>query len=231
MPKTSEPIKEPIKRLLVVVAHADDETFGCGGTIALETSRGNEATVCCLTGTAARHRELGEACEIIGAETVALTGKDMSLTVPEVVNALIPIIQEIKPLVIITHNAADYHPDHRVVNQAVFQAAEWAGHSTLYKKKAWRPERLLTMEINTLLSAPSLLVDISEVIELKTQAIMAYQSQLKKTDEYYLLFNLQKARLRGLQSRCEYAEAFTEKHLTIHGPFYQPLPKTNTVFR
>ena len=85
------------------------------------------------------------------------------------------------------------------------------------------------MEINTLLPHPTVLVDISDIIELKTQAIEEYHSQLKKTDDYYLLFNLQKARLRGLQGGCEYAEAFREVLMPVHGPFYKPTPTVKTL--
>lgn len=223
-------LKSSSKQLLVVAAHPDDETFGCGGTIASEVAQGSEVTVCCLTGTTSRHRELKAACEVLGARVIALKGKDLQLTIPEVTNTLIPIIQEVQPEVIISHSSDDYHPDHQVVHQAFKRAAEWAGHSTQYKTKAWRPQRLLTMEINTLLPHPTVFVDISDLIELKTQAIEEYQSQLKKTNDYYLLFNLQKARLRGLQGGCEYAEAFREVLMPVHGPFYNPAPTVKTLF-
>ena len=66
-------------RLLVVCAHADDETFGCGGTIALEASQGTQVTVYCLTGNAERHTELKEACNLLGSKVIADKGADFSL--------------------------------------------------------------------------------------------------------------------------------------------------------
>ena len=117
-----------------------------------------------------------------------------------------------------------------MIHKAVLQAAEWAGHATLYKEEAWRPRRLLCMEINNLLSAPTLMVDISAVIDQKRLAILAYQSQISKTEGYYLSFNMQKAQLRGLQAGCEFAEAFQEIPLSIHGPFYSPSPTVKTIF-
>ena len=47
-------------RLLVTVAHPDDETFGTGSIIAVAAERGAEVTVCCAT--------RGEAGEAHGVE-------------------------------------------------------------------------------------------------------------------------------------------------------------------
>jgi LmbE family N-acetylglucosaminyl deacetylase len=166
----------------------------------------------------------------LGAKSILLKGQDLTLRVSEVANTLIPIIQKIQPHVIISHSDIDYHPDHRVVHKAFLRSAEWAGHSTQYQEKAWRPQRLYSMEINNLLAEPTVLVDISESIDKKRQAIAKYQSQLEKMSDYYQSFNLQKARLRGIQGDCEYAEAFKEVLMPVHGPFYNPTPTVKTIF-
>ena len=218
------------RRLLVIGAHPDDETFGCGGTIALEVARGSEVTVCCLTGSTSRQKELTAACKVLGAKSIVMKEEDLNLRVFEVTNTLIPIIQKIQPQVIISHGDIDYHPDHQVVHKAFLRAAEWAGHSTQYQEKAWRPQRLYIMEINNLLAEPTVSVDISESLDKKRQAIAEYQSQLDKTNDYYHSINLQKATLRGLQGGCEYAEAFQEVLMPVHGPFYKPTPTVKTIF-
>src|SRR5215471_11961914 len=46
------------RRLLVVVAHPDDETFGCGSVIAAAAAGGAQVTVCCAT-----RGELGEVAD------------------------------------------------------------------------------------------------------------------------------------------------------------------------
>ncbi|MFX1563028.1 MAG: PIG-L deacetylase family protein [Promethearchaeota archaeon] len=226
----SQPLEESPRHLLVIGAHADDETFGCGGTISQETRRGAKVTVCCLTSTSDREEELRAACKLLGAEVVVDEGSDFSLTVPKTTKRLISLIQDCKPEVIISHSALDYHPDHRVVHQAVLQAAEWAGHITLDSEQAWRIRRLLCMEINNLIPMPTLFINISEVIDIKRQAIIAYRSQMKKTEGYYMSFNLQKAQLRGIQASCEFAEAYQEIPLPVHGPFYSPSTTRQTVF-
>ena len=43
-------------RLLVTVAHPDDETFGAGSAIALAAEHGAHVTVCCATRGEARRR-------------------------------------------------------------------------------------------------------------------------------------------------------------------------------
>jgi LmbE family N-acetylglucosaminyl deacetylase len=186
--------------------------------------------VCCLTGTPTRLKELRAACKILGAKVVVEEGEDFSLGVRETSDRLVPLIQKIKPDTVISHSSLDYHPDHVTVHKAVLRAVEWAGHATLEKDKAWRPSRLLLMEINNLFPAPTLLVDISTIVDLKRRAIIAFRSQMAKTEGYYLSFSLQKARLRGLQAGCEFAEAFIEVPLPFHGPFYTPPPKRSTVF-
>ena len=52
-----------IARLLVTVAHPDDETFGCGSLLAHASARGIETVVACAT-----RGELGEIAPGIDAE-------------------------------------------------------------------------------------------------------------------------------------------------------------------
>ena len=58
------------RRLLLVVAHPDDETFGCGSVIAEAAAGGAHVTVCCATRGEAG--ELAPGCEL-GTATLAET--------------------------------------------------------------------------------------------------------------------------------------------------------------
>jgi len=74
-------------RLLVVVAHPDDETFGCGSLILEAVARGYDVTVACATRgelgesaievddlAAVRERELRTAAAVLGVQRVELLG-------------------------------------------------------------------------------------------------------------------------------------------------------------
>jgi LmbE family N-acetylglucosaminyl deacetylase len=88
--------------------------------------------------------------------------------------------------------------------------------------KPWRVDRLLLMEVNTLIPSPHILVDISEMFEKKMEAIQRYKSQIQKfPEDYYQRFSSAKAKLRGVQGGCEYAEAFIEEPLKKNSPFYE----------
>ena len=126
-----------------------------------------------------------------------------------------------RPRIVITHLPFDYHADHRATYDVVKEAIEWAAHTTTYEKP-YLVERLLLMEINTLIPSPHVLVDISEVIGRKRAAVEAYKTQLAKFPwGYYQRFGEKKAKLRGAQGNCEYAEAFIEESLAKNGPFYE----------
>jgi LmbE family N-acetylglucosaminyl deacetylase len=120
------------RRLLLVVAHPDDETFGCGSVIAEAAAGGAHVTVCCATrgeagelasgcsldgGTLAdlRVRELHEAGAALGAaEVIVLDFVDSGMAgeaadetlvgapLAAVVEAVATVLERVKPHVVVT---------------------------------------------------------------------------------------------------------------------------------
>lgn len=120
------------RRLLLVVAHPDDETFGCGSLIADAASGGADVTVCCATrgeagelvdgcelggGTLAdlRVRELQEAGGVLGARAFELldfvdsgmegpAGSETLVGAPleSVVEAVTAVLDRVDPDVVVT---------------------------------------------------------------------------------------------------------------------------------
>lgn len=125
------------KRILVVAAHADDETFGMGGTIARHSARGDEVHVLFLTDgigsrgadAAAAERRVHaarSACERLGATiTRVFDFPDNALdSVPllSIVQAIESVKLEFVPECVYTHHGGDLNIDHRLCCQAVLTA-------------------------------------------------------------------------------------------------------------
>ena len=125
------------KRILFIVAHADDETLGAGATIAKLASQDNEVKVMSMTdGVGARGEVEGGAAERIKASSMASKAlgfewisqnffPDNQLdTVPllEVIKQIEKIKVEFQPQVIYTNSPADLNLDHRRVAEAVLTA-------------------------------------------------------------------------------------------------------------
>lgn len=143
------------KNILVVLAHPDDETFRCGGTLALYASRGARITLICATRgemgrqlgippiatretlPMLREQELRAACKSLGVADLRLLGlrdKTVDYYDAEVVAARIAVVmQELQPEVVITfHEVIGRHPDHCAIGRATRLAYEQVGSGRLY---------------------------------------------------------------------------------------------------
>lgn len=210
-----------MRGILVVGAHPDDETFGCGGTIALHSEKGYPVDTMCLTCSGEeRESELSEAMDELGvSKPIIWNNKEIAVNSRNV-RKLADVIVQKHPKILITHIPYDYHREHKLTYELVKEAIEWAGHYTIYED-AWLVKRFLLMEVNTLISQPHIFVDITDFIDKKVEAIQKFDSQLAKfSSGYYRKFSLKKAELRGVQGNCKYAEAFLEVSIPKHSPFY-----------
>jgi LmbE family N-acetylglucosaminyl deacetylase len=196
--------------VLVVAPHPDDESIGLGGTLLRRTTEGDEVHVAFLTsgeqgghGVApaqeARRREAEarEAAAILGvAETEFWREPDgRLLATARNVARLRALADRLRPDVVYVPHPAEMHPDHR----AAYRIARGALNGT----------DLLLYEVWTPLQEMDEIVDISDHIERKLDAIRAYAGQcavLRFDDAFRGL-----ARYRGemfLWPGGEYAEIF-----------------------
>jgi len=211
-----------VEGILAVVSHPDDETLGCGGTLALHAARGQSVEILCLTcNSPERWGEFLKASKALGVhESIILEEREVVLTT-NLIRKISDAIVDRRPRVVVTHLPFDYHREHKLVYEAVKEAIEWSAHTTAYSEP-WLVDRLLLMEVNTLISSPHILVDVTESFDRKKEALECYKSQLDKFPwGYYERFSLKKAELRGAQADCMYAEAFLEESLASSSPFYE----------
>lgn len=176
-------------RIMVVVAHADDEVLMCGGTIARHAEEGDTVRVLILSpGVAARGIEsLGiedriaaadRASDILGFSGEILDLPDQQFdTVPllSIIKVIEQRMSEFSPTLVYTHFHGDMNADHRIVSEAV--------------KTACRPHP--EQSVTTLLMgevpsstewgggfAPNTFVSLGGLLDKKIEAFKQYKSEV-----------------------------------------------------
>ena len=185
------------KKVLIFAAHQDDETIGCGGSIAKWALHGCDIQVCFMTdgGTGieqgcdieiknsiidVRFKEASQACEILGVSRVHTLGIPCQQVTNDkkTFHSVIKKIREIKPDIVITHNIICKHRDHKNTS-VIVEEAWWKSSENILEElgKPHKISQLLSFEILDPFSDPDFVVDISETYILKNEAMGAYLSQ------------------------------------------------------
>lgn len=185
------------KKILVIGAHPDDETFGMGGTIVKHTSNGDTVQVMIITdGSSSQYKNYKEmikkkkqeskkAMDILGVEKIQFgTLPDMKLdTIPHInINKLIEEkINSYQPEIVYTHHWSDINKDHCLIFESTMVALR-PGCSQNVKKilcyetpssTEWK-----TFDINSQFN-PNVFTDITEFFNKKVNAIKEYKTELR----------------------------------------------------
>lgn len=200
-----EPLAEP-RKMLAIVAHADDLEFGCAGSIARWVREGADFTYVIITDggsgsndpavrisdlVAQRKAEQLAAARAVGVQDVRfLDYPDGTLTPSlELRRHLTRIIREVKPYRVIAQDPSTIffsdtyinHPDHRAAGEAAiyatFPSAETRPIFPELLAEGYEPHKVSELYL-TLTLNPTHFVDISDVIEDKMNALAAHVSQL-----------------------------------------------------
>jgi len=180
-------------QLLAIAAHPDDVELGCAGTLIKHIQKGQKAGIVDLTlgelGTRGtpeiRWEESLAAANIMGAtirDNLKLADGFFQIDQSSLLK-LIVRIRKYQPEMVLANALEDRHPDHgrggKLISDACFLAGlrkiettDDDGHLQL----PWRPKKVLHMIQDRLLN-PSLVVDITDVMEQKMEAIKAYKTQ------------------------------------------------------
>lgn len=224
-------------RVMVVVAHPDDETLGAGGTLARLGSEGVETHVLFLAdgetsrfqnvsgelpeAAVARRREQAiRALKIQGCRSFEFKEfPDNRLdTVPllDIAREIEATVSDFAPETIITHSSSDLNIDHKTCLQAALIASRPGTSNVL---------RVLSFEVASstglgYLSAapfnPNLYIDISDFMTEKIQALGEYTSEIPPTNHPRSIEVVERlARFRGDQSAFFAAEAFEVQRVSL----------------
>ena len=217
--------------VLAVGCHPDDLEIGCGGTLARYAQDGHRVTMVHVANgnmghavimpeelRAIRRAEAQKAGGVLGAAAVyTLDVADLAVDShrADIVRALVDIIRQAQPEVIITHSLEDYMRDHVEVSRLVFDASFSASVPHYETPTPGIAPITPLFYMDTLAGVnflPVEYVDISSTIEIKLQALDCHESQVKWMRDHdgidFLEFTRSTSRFRGLQCGVKYAEGF-----------------------
>jgi len=207
-----ETSKIPSGKWLVFAPHADDETFGMGGTLLLAKQQGIQVSLVVMTDgilgsnnsndtniVNIRKQEVEQvALKLNLTSWHCLDEKDRGLAVTDkLLDKIGLILQKESPDHIFIPSVMELHPDHRLTAEIVFQAVK----KICYNANIYCYEISVQSQINCL-------IDISTVIEEKKSLISIYQSQLSQNNYQDIAISLNKARTYTLANNISYAEGF-----------------------
>lgn len=201
------------QRLLILAPHTDDAELGCGGTIARFLESGSEIYLAAFS-TAEEslpsesrpgrlREEFLKATKVLGVPRKNVFVYDypvrrLSDHRQEVLEELVRFRREIEPQVVFLPTGNDLHQDHQVLHEEGVRAFKhltvW-GYDLPWNQITFSAQAFVTLEHRHL--------------RAKWRALQAYKSQFELGRPYFSWeFVEGLARVRGLQVKAEYAEAY-----------------------
>ena len=224
--------------ILAIGAHPDDVELGCGGTIAKMISEGKTVAIIDLTkgelGTRGtdktRKQEAADAAKILGISAREnLEMKDGFLqNWEEYQMRIVKMIRKYQPEIVLANATDDRHPDHAKAAKLVSDACFLSGLKKIEtaldgkNQEFWRPKHVFHF-IQWKEIEPDFVIDISDFMEKKIEACMAYKTQFYNPESKepvtpiatkdFLESLTYRAQNLGRLSGCTYAEGFTAEKM------------------
>ena len=203
------------KRVLSFAPHPDDETIGCGGSLALHAQAGDPIKVIFLTNgakgdstgkvdkeeyVALRHREAEDACKCLGITDVEFWGyEDRELAGSKgKLTRLMALLNDFNPELVYVPSPLEFHPDHRAAAFLLQDAIR--NYEQIFDIAYYEANQPLRVNV---------LVDITPVLDIKRKAIECYQSQLREMPYEEVCLSLNRFRSFTLAKEVTHAEGFS----------------------
>lgn len=222
-------MNEPLD-VLAVMAHPDDVELLCGGALIRSAERGERTGALDLTrgerGTRGtpelRAREAERAAEVLGLavrRNANLPDAGIRDT-PDTRKRLVSELRELRPRIVVTHWTEGRHPDHRAAARLVYDACFLAGLTNFDAPgERHRPHKVVhATAFREDAPPPTFVVDVSEQMDRKLEALRCYESQFEGVHQAGEVFPggerdlLDQIRIRaashGSRIRAAYGEPF-----------------------
>lgn len=224
--------------ILAIGAHPDDVELGCGGTIAKMISEGKTVAIIDLTkgelGTRGtdetRKEEAADAAKILGIsarENLEMNDGFLQNS-EEYQMRIVKMIRKYQPEIVLANATDDRHPDHAKAAKLVSDACFLSGLKKIEtaldgkNQEFWRPKHVFHF-IQWKEIEPDFVIDISDFMEKKIEACMAYKTQFYNPESKepvtpiatkdFLESLTYRAQNLGRLSGCTYAEGFTAEKM------------------
>ena len=248
------------KRALALVTHPDDAEFLCAGTMALLGKAGWELHMATMTAgdcgskelgreviSAIRRKEAAQAAKLILAPYHCLEFDDMFITYdrPSILKVL-TFLRKVRPQLVLTMSPDCYMVDHEITSILVRTACFASGMNNMNTPGVELFEPIPHLfyldpiegkdKFGTIIE-PSMVVDISEVIDLKTEMLACHASQREWLQKHhgmdqYLEAMKQQGEMTGKRIGAAFGEGFRQ-HLghayPQHNLLLETLPQAHKI--
>jgi len=197
---------------LVFAPHADDETFGMGGSLLKAKKENVETHLVVLTDGAfggeredlvkVREEEVNRAAQLLGIKSLHCWSEpDRGLDHNEsLVGKITDTIRSLAPAAVFFPGPFEIHPDHRATAFLVWSALQQL------RENGVSPEAI-AYEIGVQ-NPVNLLIDVTDQYAEKKEAMAIYASQNNENNYEELVLALDKGRTFSLPAQVEFAEGF-----------------------
>jgi len=226
------------QRVLALVSHPDDAEFLCAGTLALLGRAGWELHITTMTAgdcgskvlsreeiSAIRRKEAAASAKLIKAKYECLEFPDIFITYDRTsILTVLAHVRKVKPHMVLTMSPSCYMVDHEITSTLVRTACFASGMVNMVTPGVTVFDHIPHLYYLDPIEGkdklgnpvePSLVVDISEVIELKSEMLACHESQgewLRRHHgmDQYLVAMKQQSEMTGNKIGVTYGEGFRQ---------------------
>ena len=181
--------------LLFVAVHPDDETLGCGGTLFLHSSKGDEIYWLIVTGISeeygysldqvqSRQKEIEDINSLYkfnGVYNLCFPTTEVDrIPQGQLISKISKVINEVRPEILYVPNRSDIHTDHQETFKAVMSSTKNFRFPFVNKllmcETLSETETALPLPENSFM--PNVFIDVSDTFQRKLEAMKVYKDEL-----------------------------------------------------